>query len=158
MHGHLEKSINNQYKKHDLQRPFIVAIDGLGGAGKTTLVQQLKNIGKHVVIIHMDEHIVEKKRRYHTGHEEWFEYFQLQWDVPYLKEQLFEKLHQNESQLRLPFYNKKVDSLEEKRIDIPPKSIVLTEGVFLLRDEWKAFYDFIIFLDCPKKVRCKRVL
>ncbi|MEK4426863.1 kinase [Solibacillus sp. FSL K6-1523] len=154
----LTREIKEEYKRQYLNRPFIVAIDGLGGAGKTTLVHQLKNELDHVVIIHIDDLIVEKALRYNTGHNEWFEYFQLQWDGIYLKENLFEKLHQNSKQLRLPFYNKEDDTSTFQTITIPLNCIVIIEGVFLLREEWKSYYDYIIFLDCPKEVRYERVL
>lgn len=111
MDDSFKQELKEEYKNHNLARPFIVAIDGLSGAGKTTLVHQLKNEIDNVVVIHIDDHIVEKERRYHTGHAEWFEYYQLQWDTAYLKENLFEKLHHNEKQLHLPFYNKEEDTL-----------------------------------------------
>lgn len=158
MNTSLRRKIQKEYKKQNLDRPFIVAIDGLGGAGKTTLVHQLKNSLDNVVILHIDDHIVKRAQRYNTSYEEWFEYYQLQWDAVYLKENLFGKLHQNERIIHLPFYYKEEDTLTNKAIMIPPKSIVIIEGVFLLREEWKGFYDYIIFLDCPSEVRYERVI
>ena len=154
----LKEAIQTKFKKHNLERPFIVAIDGLSGAGKTTLVQKLQNSIDQVVIIHIDDHIVRREYRYNTGYDEWFEYYQLQWDVTYIKEHLFEKLHQNEQQLQLLFYNKEYDTLSKKTINIPPNSIVIIEGIFLLRDEWKAYFDYTVFVDCPREVRYERVL
>ncbi|WP_020060049.1 deoxynucleoside kinase [Bacillus sp. 123MFChir2] len=107
---YLKQQIKEKYKKHNGDRPFILAIDGLSGAGKTTFVQHLKNDFDNVVIIHIDDHIVERAKRYHTGHDEWFEYYQLQWDTTYLKEHLYDKLYQNKKYLSLPFYNKEKDT------------------------------------------------
>ncbi|MEG0386051.1 MAG: uridine kinase, partial [Solibacillus sp.] len=90
--------------------------------------------------------------------DEWFEYYQLQWDAIYLKENLFETLHQNVKQLRLPFYNKEQDTSTIQTINIPQNGIVIIEGIFLLREEWKAYYDYVIFLDCTNEVRYERVL
>ncbi|KOS68434.1 uridine kinase [Lysinibacillus contaminans] len=158
LYNTLKQDIKEKYKKHNLDRPLIVAIDGLGGAGKTTLVNHLKNVIDNVVIIHIDDHIVGREMRYNTGYDEWFEYYQLQWDTTYLKESLYEKLHQNEKQLRLPFYNREEDTSTSKTVNIPTNSIVVIEGIFLLREEWKAFYDYIIFIECPREVRYERVL
>lgn len=60
------------------QRPLIVAIDGLGGAGKTTVVKELVSALENEYIInvlHIDDYIVESEKRYNTGNEEWFEYY-----------------------------------------------------------------------------------
>lgn len=150
--------IKEGYEKHIPTRPYIVALDGLSGAGKTTLVKQLKGILDNIVIIHIDDHIVERSKRYETGQEQWFEYYQLQWDTKYLIEHLFQKIQQNVSFLKLPFYYKEKDTHINKIINLSTNSIVIIEGIFLLRDEWKNFYDYIIFLDCPKKIRYERVL
>ena len=152
------EEIQIQYKKHTFNRPFIIAIDGLSGAGKTTLVHKLNTIIDNVVIIHIDDHIVRKEMRYNTGNDEWFEYYQLQWDTNALKETLFEMLHQNKHQLQLFFYNKEEDTLTCNTIKLSPNCIVIIEGIFLLRDEWKAYFDYIVFLDCPREVRYERVL
>lgn len=154
----LIRQINEEYEKHMEKRPFIVAIDGLSGAGKTTLVKHLKRILKNVVVIHIDDHIVERSKRYNTGHEQWFEYYQLQWDTKFLTEQLFLKIRQNVSSLKLPFYQKEEDTQYDYTINLSECSIVIVEGIFLLRDEWKSFYDYIVFLDCPKEMRYARVI
>ena len=150
--------IKEGYEKHIENRPYVVAIDGLSGGGKTTLVNELKKTLDSIVIIHIDDHIVEKSKRYDTGQEQWFEYYQLQWDTEFLRERLFQKIHQNISSLYLPFYQKNEDTHINKTINLSTHDIVIIEGVFLLREEWKSFYDYIIFLDCPKEVRYKRVL
>lgn len=154
----IKQHILNQHKKHKLNRPFIIAIDGLSGAGKTTIVNHLKNMLDNILVIHIDDHIVERKKRYNTGHEQWYEYYQLQWDTVYLEEELYKKLYQNKDQLHLSFYNKDHDSYVNKTIPLSPYQIVIIEGVFLLREEWKNYYDYIIFLDCPKEIRYERVL
>ena len=110
------------------------------------------------MIIHIDDHIVERSKRYDTGQEQWFEYYQLQWDIKYLKEHLYQKIQQNVSFLKLPFYHKEEDIHINKTINLSTNSIVIIEGIFLLRDEWKSFYDYIVFLDCPKEIRYERVL
>ena len=48
-------------------------------------------------IFHIDDHIVERNKRYHTGYEEWYEYYYLQWDIAYLQKKFFKsyKLKQN---------------------------------------------------------------
>ncbi|WP_096438777.1 kinase [Alteribacter populi] len=143
-------------------RPLIVGIDGLSGAGKTTLVkkieQELNDNNCEVVTFHLDDHIVERNKRYQTGHEEWYEYYYLQWDIKRLTTHLFELLHTSCNKIFLPFYDKSTDSTSTKQITVASDSIVLIEGIFLQRQEWRRFYDFIIFLDCPRELRYKRSL
>lgn len=142
-------------------RPLIVAIDGLSGAGKTTLVKKIEqelNINNKVVILHIDDHIVKKNKRYQTGYEEWYEYYYLQWDIKLLTTKLFEVLKNSKNDINLPFYNKSADTITTKQISVTSDSIILIEGIFLQRKEWRKFYDFIIFLDCPREVRYERIL
>ncbi|WZX99986.1 kinase [Bacillus sp. FSL W7-1360] len=144
------------------ERPFIVAIDGLSGAGKTTLVKKLERELKYehrkVSVFHIDDHIVERDKRYHTGHEEWYEYYYLQWDVEELKRQLFEELHGNIGTLTLSFYDKAADHIVNKHVTVERDDIVLVEGIFLQREEWRRFFDLILFLDCPRELRYERAL
>lgn len=126
----IRQNILNHYQNHHLNRPFIVAIDGLSGAGKTTFVNQLKSELDTILVIHIDDHIVERKKRYETGHEQWYEYYQLQWDTVFLEEQLYKKIHQNERQLYLPFYDKDYDTCTYRTIHLSPYPIVIIEGVF----------------------------
>src|SRR5690625_1744897 len=143
-------------------RPFLVGIDGLGGSGKTTLIknvkQELMNHDCNVVTFNLDDYIVEKNKRYDTGYEEWYEYYYLQWDVRRLRKNMFEALHKNCSILQLPFYDKRKDCISTKQYTIVSDQIVLLEGIFLQRREWKDFYDFVIFLDCPRDLRLQRVM
>lgn len=138
---------------------FIFGIDGLSRSGKTTLVEDLRNrlnqIQKNIHIFHIDDHIVERKNRYHTGSEEWYEYYNLQWDIQYLRENLFAKIR-NHSEVNLPFYKAEFDKQITKTVLIPDDCVVIIEGVFLQRKEWREFFDYIVYLDCPREIRFLR--
>ncbi|QFG00689.1 uridine kinase [Psychrobacillus glaciei] len=150
----------NQLEKID--RPYIIGMDGLSGSGKTTLSEKIKeelmNEGFQVIVIHIDHLIVERAKRYNTGHPEWYEYYALQWDVQCIKENLFKAVHQKSNHLYLPFYDFDKDQSYSQSINIGQCSIILIEGVFLQRNEWKSFFDFMIYLDCPRDMRNARVL
>lgn len=149
-----------QLEKFD--RPYIVGIDGLSGAGKTTITEEIRNElqteGYRIVVIHIDDLLEERAKRYNTGHPEWFEYYMLQWDVQYIKESLFEAVHQKKNHIHLKFYNMENDQCFSKLIDLKQSTLILIEGIFLQRKEWRAFFDYVIYVDCPKEVRYQRVL
>ncbi|MGN7477020.1 kinase [Solibacillus silvestris] len=144
------------------ERPFIVGIDGLGGAGKTTFVEKLSKVlsekGYDVATLHIDDYIVESDKRYNTGYEEWHEYYFLQWDIKLLQTELFQSLYDGRRLMNLPLYDKTADNISAQKLCIAPLSIVLIEGVFIQRREWREYFDFVIFLECPQKERENRVL
>lgn len=145
--------------KNKTDNRFILGIDGLSRSGKTSLVTKLSHFLQQehirVSVFHMDDHIVERKIRYNTGYEQWFEYYNLQWDVPWLKLNLFEKISTSE-QLFLPFYNDKTDTQDMQRITLPDYCVVIVEGIFLQRKEWKGYFDYVVYLNCPRKKRFSR--
>lgn len=79
-------------KEHKDER-FILGIDGLSRSGKTTLVKELeadmKQSGIPFHIFHIDDHITERNKRYNTGFAEWYEYYNLQWDIEWLQRNFF---------------------------------------------------------------------
>ncbi|MDX8343553.1 kinase [Rossellomorea sp. YZS02] len=138
---------------------FVLGIDGLSRSGKTTFVDELSRYlnkeSRQYYIFHLDDLIVERNRRYDTGFAEWYEYFHLQWDVEWLSEHFFRRLRGNE-QLTLPIYQNHSDAHENRTIQLPKEGLIIIEGVFLQRKEWKGFFDRVVYLDCPRATRFER--
>jgi uridine kinase len=143
----------------DKSTRFILGIDGLSRSGKTTLVKKLKVILKekriNVCVFHMDDFIVERKKRYNTGNDEWIEYYYLQWDIQWLKENFFIKLRES-NQITLPFYDGELDTHTIQNVTLPDTCMIIIEGVFLQRREWRTSFDFVVYLDCPRNIRFLR--
>ncbi|RDY71418.1 AAA family ATPase [Halobacillus sp. SY10] len=114
---------------------FVLGIDGLSRSGKTTFTEKIKKeLQKKsipVVTYHIDDYVVEREKRYHTGYEPWYEYYFLQWDVKALKKDLFEALEKE-------------------------STLVIMEGVFLQRKEWRSFFDFMVYVQCSRELRFSR--
>jgi uridine kinase len=157
-----ETLLSRYQKEFSENRPFIVGIDGLGGAGKTTVAKELQQALKlsnhEVFIVHLDDHIVEVHKRYGSGNDEWFEYYFLQWDIGLLETELFKKLQINQGSITLPFYHSSTDTVKMKPIQLASSAIILIEGVFLQRKEWQRYFDFMIYIDCSHELRAERVL
>lgn len=134
----------------------------MSGAGKTTITGQiekeLKKEGHRVIVIHIDDLIEERAKRYNTGHPEWVEYYMLQWDIYQIAENLFTSVHQKSTIINLKFYQTENDQCYVKSIDITHCTLILIEGIFLQRREWRSFFDYMVYLDCPKELRYDRVL
>ncbi|MGD6991311.1 kinase [Sutcliffiella horikoshii] len=139
----------------------ILAVDGLSRSGKTTFVENLrvslKKEGINSTIFHIDDYIVKRSQRYDTGFEEWYEYFYLQWDVEKLRKNLFEKLKEC-NYVELQFYDSRTDKHDTRKIKLPQGGLIIIEGVFLQRNEWKDFYDKVLFLNCSRQERFDREL
>lgn len=155
---------NNWIFKHLLKNsksahPFIIGIDGLSRSGKTTFVRQLENKlnqqNVRYITFHIDDHIVERHRRYNTGNEEWIEYYYLQWDVQWLKNHFFEKIKE-QTKLELPYYDHLHDVQKLQMVNIAEVEFIIVEGVFLQREEWRHVFDTVLFLDCSKEKRFAR--
>jgi uridine kinase len=152
-------NIANKILKLEQNHRIVVGIDGLSRSGKTTLTNKIeqylqeKNIS--VCLFHIDDYIVERKRRYNTGYEEWYEYYNLQWDVNWLTDHLFAKLKKSK-ELQLLTYDCDSDTQKLKINKIPDTCVIIIEGVFLQRKEWRHFYDSIIYLDSSREKRFNR--
>ncbi|MGE7217455.1 kinase [Priestia koreensis] len=154
----LIKEVRKKWQHHETNR-LIVAIDGLSRSGKTTITKELeKELQRESIsyaILHIDDFITERSKRYHTGRDQWEEYYHLQWDVEQLKEHLFKPL-QEEAILSLPFYLDKEDRHEWRSVHLPPKGVIIIEGVFLQRSVWRSFLDYIVYIDCSRETRFRR--
>ncbi|MCM3709847.1 hypothetical protein [Sporosarcina luteola] len=71
---------------------------------------------------------------------------------------LFEPLSIGCDNIQLDFYDKFTDTTSTNLVNVTSDSVVLIEGIFLQRQEWKGFYSFVIYLDCPWELRYERVL
>jgi uridine kinase len=138
---------------------FTLGVDGLSRSGKTTLVKEVENhlqeLNITVYIFHLDNYIVERKRRYNTKYDEWYEYYQLQWDIEWLKDNLFKELKVSK-ELHLLRYDLYTDTQKSQVVKLPDTCLIIIEGVFLQRSEWRTFFDYMIYLDCPRDKRFKR--
>lgn len=159
----MEKLLDKIIEKHTLQKTLIIGIDGLGGSGKTTIAnslkQELSNKNYNSVILHIDDFIHPRNIRYDEAKEEWYCYYYIQWRYDYLIKEILMPIKEGiEIDKQIELYDKDNDIYILEQIKIPRGSILLLEGIFLQRKEIREYFDYIVYLDTPKRTRLNRVI
>lgn len=132
--------------------PLLVAIDGVDTAGKTTLqrklAEYLRQRGNSVIQASIDGFHNPAEKRYRQGSRSPRGYYEDTFDYDSLRSCLLEPFKNNSE----PIYKTAVyDFKTETMVEQEPKtaesgSILLMEGVFLLRPELADYWDYSIFL------------
>lgn len=144
-------------------RIYVIGIDGLGGAGKSTIVNSLKvQLQKekyHTYVLHIDDFIHPKHIRYDESKEEWDCYYNIQWRYDYLVKEILSPVKRGDEIYKLiELYDKENDGYIKQQVLIEHGTVLLLEGIFLQRKEIRRYLDFIIYLDVPQEVRLSRVI
>lgn len=137
---------------------FCVAIAGGSGAGKTTLVQKIKErFGTQIVVIQHDWYY---KDLSHLNHEERattnFDHPD-SLDTPLLIEQLVQ-LKQGKV-IQAPQYDFTTHSQVSKTIEISPAPVILVDGILILSEpNLLEVFDLRVFVETPDDLRFIRRL
>lgn len=156
----------NEIKNHRnqiLNRNYILGIDGLGAAGKTTYATYLAQIFTEQkinnLIFHMDDFIHPREVRYKSKNKEWQNYYYSQWRYNYFINEVLLQARKGQIFTReIELYNKQDDTCMRKEINVPGNAIIIIEGVFLQRSILRSYFDYIVFIEHPKEQRLERVI
>ena len=133
-----------QFKNH---KSVLIAIEGYGGSGKSTVAEKLKQQLTSAEIIKIDSFIVKQKAR---DAEPWEEVF----DRERLKEQILEP-----QALGNPIIYQRLDWEKNKlgvNITLPKADYLIIDGIASYHPDIEAYYDFKIWVDTPIDVAKKR--
>ena len=136
------------------ENPVLVGIDGVDGAGKTMLADELvpclNDLGRHAVRASIDGFHNSREKRIAKGGFSPEGYFYDSFDYKSLVDNFIRPIKETRSglALRAATFDFRTDrEVDDKVIEISPSSIVLFDGVFLFRAELVDFWDYKIFLE-----------
>ncbi len=156
----LAERIDNVRRSH----PIRVAIDGVDAAGKTTLanklVEPLEALGRTVIRASLDRFHNPAAVRYRRGPESPEGFYRDSFDYPQLIDVLLRPLGPDgDRRFRRRVYDFKVDSTVEAPLEESPvDSILVFDGVFLLRPELRSYWDLSIFVRTGFEVCLERAI
>lgn len=144
--------------------PMRVAVDGIDAAGKTTLAGELAAVleahGHPVIRASIDGFHRPRAQRYQRGTTSPEGYYLDSFDDAALRDALLLPLGPGGSRL----YRRAIfDYLSDRPMlapehEAPPNAVLLVDGVFLLRPELVAFWDFRIFVDVSFATALERAM
>ncbi len=140
-----------------------VAIDGVDGAGKTTLADALvgpiEACGRPVVRASIDGFHNPRRRRYRRGRWSPEGYYRDSFDYPALKSRLLEPLGPGGSgRFRRAVFDYRTDCPVEAPVEaVPDGALLLFDGVFLQRPELSGSWDAVVFVEAPFVVSVGRM-
>jgi uridine kinase len=156
-----EKLFEEIVRKKDKDKPFVVGISGIDGAGKTEFARALeKFLVEHnhkTQAIHLDDFHKLKELRY-AGKDQADNYYNRSFDIKLIVEKLLKPLRQKRAfSTRMTLLDYRTDRYEnEIEFTFTPETIVIFEGVFLFRKELTSYIDYKIFLDITFEESLKR--
>ena len=134
--------------------PLLIAVDGLGGAGKSTLAAQLSAALPGSSIVEVDDFYrpMTAEDRADLGPREGYERY---FDWMRLLDEAIEPLRK---QLRARFrrYDWEMNSLGEW-CEVAPSDLVIVEGVYSTRPELRPLFGVTVYVDTPRVQRAARM-
>jgi uridine kinase len=117
-------------------RASLVCVEGLGGAGKSTLAIAMAEARADICVVHGDDFYGPEERDWRSwspreGCQRYFDHRRLERDLP--------------------------TSTLGEWVDIRPQGIIVVEGVYLLRRWLRPYWDFSIYVDTPRELRQHRL-
>lgn len=136
-----------------LARPALVAVDGVDGAGKTVLADDLAEVlvrrGDRVVRTGIDGFHRPRRERYARGRSSPEGYFHDSFDLDAFRRAVVAPVRAGTGDVRTAAFDHRTDAaVAGERVDATG-AVVLVDGVFLQRDELRGVWDLAVFLRAP---------
>ncbi len=124
---------------------LIIAIDGCGGAGKSTTATVLTSKLSDSQIVHIDDFYKPKEKRIEINEKT---PVHINFEFDRLKQEVLEPLrHHSAASYQTP---------EGKSLTVQPSGYVVVEGLGTLGKDLKDYFDYKIWVDSPEDIRRQR--
>lgn len=148
----------------ELEHPVRVAIDGVDGAGKTTLADELADAvlpqGRPCIRASIDGFHRPRAERYRRGRSSPEGYYEDSFDLDAFRRELLEPLGPyGDRRYRVAVFDHRSDAHVGVPVAVvPPNAIALVDGIFLLRPELTGHWDLAIFVSVRPEKGAERAL
>ncbi len=140
--------LSEKIKSMYVGQPLIIGIDGIDTSGKTTITRLLNERIDNSFVLSIDMFHNKNSVRKREGDFSPEGYYNDSFNYQYLVETVLSKIRVGEKQITFKVFNHKEDDyVDEIKIDLIEKPIILFEGVFMHREELDDYYDLTIYLD-----------
>lgn len=120
---------------------FLVAISGFGGAGKSTVSEQLANLLCDATLIHTDDFIDADDNGAREG-------YHLNWEI---LEGHTIKPARTAGELTSRIYDWKTNKRIFQKIS-PRKYIIIEGSIWLMQSKFKQYFDLTVWIDVPQNI------
>ena len=144
--------------------PARVALDGVDGAGKTHLADELvgplSRGGRQIIRASIDGFHFPRADRYKRGRESADGYFRDSFNYEQLRSQLLDPLGPGGSRrCRTATFDYRVDSpVDAPLLTADPDAILLVDGVFLQVPQLAGAWDFVVWVEAPFETTVERAV
>ncbi|MCP3972885.1 MAG: uridine kinase [bacterium] len=159
--GRLATIVGGRSKQGEVR----VAIDGIDAAGKTTLAAELAQVlrrnGVPILRVSIDGfHHPAAVRRRRSNDQPARSYYEDSFDYPALRSLLLDPLGRaGETCVRTRIFDFRTDqAIDEAPTRVRPGTVLLFDGVFLLRPELEECWDLSVFLQVDPTISLARAL
>lgn len=139
---------------------WMVAVDGVGGSGKTTFARELAAVtrGWPVIVLHADDFLNPASARHVRGPNSDEGFWLDAYNYPALLDRALLPLRSGAGTYAASVIDHATgEVIEPDLTPAPPDAVIITEGTFLLRDELVDVWDHSIYLDVDLNEATRRL-
>lgn len=140
-------------------RRLLVAIEGPDAAGKTTLAGRLRHLLRRPTLTaSIDGWHHPREFRTRRGEDSPDGYFHDSFDLVALVTELLNPFRLGAQRVRRSCYDYRSERATNQYAEVAPDTVLIFEGVFLLRPELRQLWDLAVYLHVPEAITLARVL